>query len=107
VLTAIAIVLAIFLLPFPWGVTAVGLAAALDFGETLVFWHWSRRRRAGVGVETLVGRTAIAMSSLALEGQVKLDGELWEARSATEVVSGEEVVVRSVEGLTLVVEPTR
>lgn len=106
-LTAIAIVLAIFVLPFPWGLAAVGLGAALDLGETLAFWGWSRRRRARVGVETLVGRTAVAIGQIAPEGQVKLDGELWQARAQTAIESGEEVVVRAVEGLTLVVEPTR
>jgi len=36
---------------------------------------------------------------------VKLDGELWGARSETTIETGAAVVVRDVEGLTLVVEP--
>lgn len=104
-LTAIAILLAIFVLPSPWGVLAVAGAAALDLGETLFFWRWSRRRRAHVGVEALVGRVAVAVRPLVPAGQVKLDGELWQARSEVAVERGAEVVVQRVEGLTLVVAP--
>ena len=103
-LTAIAIGLALFVLPSPWGLLAVALGAALDLGETAFFWSWSRRRRAGVGVETLVGRTAVAVSALHPEGQVKLDGELWRARCEGECDAGSAVVVRKVDGLTLEVE---
>jgi membrane-bound serine protease (ClpP class) len=105
VLTAIAIVLAILVFPSPWGLVAVGVAALVDLAETSVLWKWSHRRRARVGVETLVGRTAVAVGSLAPGGQVKLDGELWQARSAVPLESGVEVVVERVEGLTLVVAP--
>ena len=104
-LTAIAIVLALFVLPSPWGFLAVGVGAALDLGETFVFWSWSRRRHVRVGVETLVGRKAVVVSALGPEGQVKLDGELWRARSGAPVESGAEVVVERVEGLTLLVAP--
>jgi membrane-bound serine protease (ClpP class) len=107
VLTAIAILLAIFVLPQPWGIVVVALGATVDFGETILFWAWSRRRRARVGVETLVGRTAVVVSRLGPDGRVKLDGELWGARSETPVETGAEVVIGAVDGLTLVVEPAR
>ena len=104
-LTAIAILLAIFVLPKPWGLAAVGLGATIDLGETLFFWRWSGRRRARVGVETLVGRSAVVVSALAPLGQVKLAGELWQARSESRIEAGAEVVVKAVDGLTLVVAP--
>ncbi|TML24618.1 MAG: NfeD family protein [Actinobacteria bacterium] len=105
VLTAIAIVLAIFVLPQPWGIMAIGLGVATDLSETVFFWRWSRRRKARVGIETLVGRAAVAVSRVDPGGRVKLDGELWGARSETTIETGAAVVVRDVEGLTLVVEP--
>jgi len=105
VLTAIAILLAIFILPSPWGVVAVVVGFTLDMAETLFFWNRWRGRRARVGVETLVGRTAAVVSPLLPEGQVKIDGELWRARSDRPVESGAEVVVTAVEGLTLLVDP--
>jgi membrane protein implicated in regulation of membrane protease activity len=105
VLTIAAIVLALTVLPSPWGALAVGLAAAVDVGETAVFVRWSRRRRAVVGVETLVGRTAVVVRPPAPRGQVKLDGEVWEARGPDDLAPGSEVVVTRVDGLVLEVEP--
>ncbi len=104
-LTAIAIVLAILVLPQPWGIVAIALGAVADLGETVLFWRWSRRRKPRVGIETLVGRTGVAVSRVDPGGRVKLDGELWGARSETTIETGAAVVVRDVEGLTLVVEP--
>jgi membrane protein implicated in regulation of membrane protease activity len=45
------------------------------------------------------------VSRLAPRGQVKLDGEIWEARSDEPVDAGAELVVRRVDGLVLGVEP--
>ncbi len=104
-LTAIAVLLALFVLPSPWGLVAVVVGFMLDLGETLFFWNRWRGRRSRVGIETFVGRTATVVSPLAPGGQVKLDGELWRARSETPVESGAEVVVTAVEGLTLLVDP--
>jgi membrane protein implicated in regulation of membrane protease activity len=105
VLTIVAIVLALTVLPSPWGWIAVVGAFAIDAAETAFFVRWSKRRRAAVGTETLVGRTAIVVRALAPSGQVKLDGEVWEARAATDVEPGREVVVTAIEGLVLEVEP--
>jgi membrane-bound serine protease (ClpP class) len=104
VITLIAIVLAVFVLPQPWGILAVLGGATIDALETLAFLRWSQRRRASVGAETLVGRTAIAVSALSPRGQVRLDGELWAATSDGLVDTGDDVVIRRVDGLTLVVE---
>ena len=101
----IALLLAFFVLPRPWGVIAVAVGAALDIAETSVFWWWSNRRRAMVGVESLVGKVGVAISDLWPDGQAKIDGEIWSARCEGGCDVGTSVVVRSVEGLTLVVEP--
>ena len=94
------ILLAVFVLPSPWGFVAVVAGGLLDIAESLVFLRWSRRRRAVTGAEALVGRTAV----VATPTQVRVAGELWNARSELPLVIGEEVVVRSVEDLTLVVD---
>jgi membrane protein implicated in regulation of membrane protease activity len=104
VITVVAILLAVFVLPEPWGIVAVVTGAAIDVAETFVYVRWSQRRRAGVGAEALVGRTAITVSELAPRGQVKLDGELWAAQSEESVERGREVVILAVDGLTLHVE---
>jgi membrane-bound serine protease (ClpP class) len=96
-----AILLAIFVLPSPWGLLAVVAGGLLDVAESLFLLRWSRRRRAGTGAEALVGRRAIVSST---PTQVRIAGELWEARSDRPLRPGEEVVVRAVDGLTLLVE---
>jgi membrane protein implicated in regulation of membrane protease activity len=106
VIFAIAVLLAIFVLPSPWGLVAVVLGGTLDIAETGLLIWWSKRRRATVGAETLVGKTGIAASDLWPEGQVKIGGEIWRARCAGGCDAGTSVVVRAIEGLTLVVEPS-
>jgi membrane protein implicated in regulation of membrane protease activity len=105
VLFLIALLLAIFVLPSPWGLVAVVVAGVIDIAETGLFIWWSKRRRASVGVETLVGREGVAVGELWPYGQVKIGGEIWRARCDGGCDAGTKVVVQSVEGLTLVVSP--
>jgi membrane protein implicated in regulation of membrane protease activity len=101
----IAVLLALFVLPAPWGLVAVAGAAALEVVEAWVFIAWSRRRRPVVGAEALVGRSVQAVNDLLPDGQVRLGGELWRARCDQGARMGDSLVVRAVDGLTLVVEP--
>src|SRR5205823_11415939 len=94
------ILLAVFVVPWPWGILTVLGGGLLDIGESLVLLRWSRRRRSPVGAEALVGQRALVSSPT----QVRVAGELWEARSDRPLVLGEDVVVTAVEGLTLRVE---
>jgi membrane-bound serine protease (ClpP class) len=105
VLLLFALLLAIFVLPAPWGLAAVVVAGALEIAETGLFIWWSKRRRSAVGVDTLVGKRGVAVGELGPEGQVKVDGEIWRARCSGRCDAGAHVIVRSVEGLTLVVDP--
>jgi len=105
VLTLVAVLFAIFVLPSPWGLVAICTGAALDIAETFGFRWWSRRKRAQVGVETLVGQRAIAVGSLRPSGHVRIHGELWSARCDAGCDAGAAVVVRAVDGLVLVVDP--
>jgi membrane protein implicated in regulation of membrane protease activity len=94
------ILLAVFVVPWPWGIATVLAGGLLDIAESLVLLRWSRRHRAVTGAEALIGRTAV----VATPTQVRVAGELWEARADGPLVRGEEVVVRAVDGLTLQVE---
>jgi membrane-bound serine protease (ClpP class) len=105
VLFLIALLLAVFVLPSPWGLVAVVIGGVLDIAETTLFIRWSKRRNATVGVQTLVGKAGVAASDLWPEGQVRIGGEIWRARCAGGCDSGTRVVVRAVDGLTLVVDP--
>ena len=97
--------LAIFVLPSPWGLVAVAVGAALDIAETFVFIWWSKRRKATVGVDSLVGKSGVAVGELWPEGQVKVNGEIWKARCDGGCEAGTAIVVCRVEGLMLEVEP--
>jgi membrane protein implicated in regulation of membrane protease activity len=105
VLFLIALALAIFVLPSPWGVVAVVCALVIDLIEVGVGVWYSKRRRSSVGSETLVGSTGVAMGELRPDGQVKVDGEIWRARCERGCHAGATVVIRAVDGLTLEVEP--
>ena len=94
------ILLAVFVVPWPWGLATVLGGGVLDIAESLVLLRWSRRRRAVTGAEALIGQRAVVSSAT----QVRVAGELWEARSEQSLLHGEEVVVTGVEGLTLRVE---
>ena len=94
------ILLAVFVVPWPWGIATVLAGGLLDIAESLVLLRWSRRRRAVTGAEALIGRTAVVATST----QVRVAGELWEARADRPLVRGDEVLVRAVYGLVLRVE---
>ena len=98
-----AILLAIFVLPSPWGIVAVVAGGLTDVAESLVLLKWSRRRRAVTGVEALIGTTAVVSSPT----QVRVAGEIWEAKPTDDLVVGEEVDVTGVDGLTLQVSRSR
>lgn len=101
----IALLLAIFLLPSPWGFVVVACALVIDVLEVSVGLWYSKRRRATVGTNALVGVTGVALGDLFPEGQVKVNGEIWRARCEAGCDAGAAVVVRAVNGLTLEVEP--
>ena len=84
------LVLALVFLPLPWNLIVIVVAAALEFSLWFFGVRYSRRRRATVGVEPT--------------GQVKVDGEIWEARSRSHVRPGDTVRVTAIDGLMLEVE---
>ncbi|MGI8421467.1 MAG: NfeD family protein [Gaiellaceae bacterium] len=97
----VSILLAIFVLPWPWSLVAVCGGAAVDLGEAALFLRFSRPRRSSVGVQALVGRNGVVTDA----GQVRVAGELWAARGVDELRECDRVVIRRVDGLVLDVEP--
>ncbi len=99
-----AVLLAVFVLPFGWGIAAVAAAATLEVAE-IFFWVWlSKRYSIQVGAETLVGARAVVVTPCRPSGQVRVQGELWQARCRDGADPGETVRVVELDGLTLVVE---
>jgi len=105
-LLVVAILLAVFVLEEPWTWIVVLAGATFEFGEAAALVRWSKRRKAVVGTEALIGRRAIVSAECRPVGQVRVAGELWQARCAAGADVGDEVIVRAVERLTLVVEPS-
>ena len=86
-----------------------GIALASGAAFMAVVWFAARARRQPVitGVEELVGHVAVAVEDIARDGrgQVRIRGELWQARAVASVERGQAVRVRALDGLTLSVEP--
>jgi membrane-bound serine protease (ClpP class) len=61
----------------------------------------AQRRTARTGREALVAERGEALSELAPEGWVRVQGERWRARAAERLASGDPIVVESVDGLVL------
>jgi len=105
-LLVVAILLAVFVLEEPWTWIVVLAGATFELGEAAALVRWSKRRTAAVGTEALIGRRAIVSAECRPVGQVRVAGELWQARCALGADVGDEVVIREVDRLTLVVEPS-
>ena len=99
-----SLLLGIFVLEEPWNWVVVAGGATLELAETGLFVWWSKRRRTAVGTETLVGRKAVVSVTCRPQGQVRVAGEIWQARCESGADVGEAVVIREVDGLTLVVD---
>lgn len=89
-------------------VTAV--AVAIPFGLITMFLASiairARRNKVTTGAQGMIGQSGVARSPLTPSGQVMVLGELWNAYSSIAVPAGEPILVRGVDGLTLIVEPT-
>ena len=105
-LFVIALLLAIFVLPSPWGIVAVVGAIVLDLVEIGVGLWWNRsgaRPRSAWSLSS--ASTGVAVGELRPDGQVKVNGEIWNARCDDGCDAGAAVVVRAIDGLTLAVDP--
>ena len=88
---------------------ATAIATGLAFGGITTFlvriaWR-ARKNKVMIGPEALVGAVGVAQEQLAPRGQILVHGELWLAESPGDpIAAGENVQIRAVDGLKLVVE---
>lgn len=96
-------------IPSPWDAIVIIAGCVLEIGEVAVLRRWSRRldrrTKRSTGAESMIGRTATVVSECRPVGQVRLRGELWEARCADGAAEGDVVRVEEVDELVLVVAP--
>jgi len=100
---------------FDSDIPGFGISYAFVIGIALVFavlvvWLVGfllklRRRGAVSGTESIIGGIATAVEDFTGDGKVWLEGEAWHAHSALPLTKNQQVVVRTMDGLTLVVEP--
>jgi membrane-bound serine protease (ClpP class) len=103
-LIIVAVVLLLFL-PGPWNIVTFVIVTLLWFVELFGWSRTVKNRRRVVGVETLIGKTAVVTEPCRPLGQVRLDGETWEARCSAGADTGDQVRVIGREKLVLIVEP--
>ena len=99
----VALLLALFVVPSPWGIVLIGSALAWEISEK-AFWFWNTKRiPLAVGPETMVGRQVEVIAACRPDGKVRLQSERWKARCSEGAEMGDTVVVEAVEQLTLIV----
>jgi membrane-bound serine protease (ClpP class) len=66
-----------------------------------------KRRAKLTGPESILGKTGIAITDISPKGEVRVEGIIWRAQSASvEIKKGEQVSVKSIQGLVIIVEKT-
>jgi len=85
------------------------LAVSIPFGLITAFLMTialkARRNKVVTGAQGLVGETGVAQTALSPQGKVFVHGELWDAIASAALPTGQLVVVRRIDGLTLQVDP--
>jgi membrane-bound serine protease (ClpP class) len=104
VVLTLAIVLALFL-PWPANLVVVCLGVVGEVGEIVWGRRLAKRWRPRTGAEAMVGMEGEVVSSCHPRGQVRVNGELWEATCPEGADAGQTIRVKLVEGLVLVVQP--
>lgn len=86
-------------------VSLLGVLAALAIGWLVRYLLKLQKRGAVSGRSSIVGGTGIAMENFTGNGRIWLEGEAWAAYSEVPLSKDQDVVVTSMEGLTLYVRP--
>ncbi len=89
-------------------VTSIICVAYVVLGRRYVH-RWTAVRKAKTNIDAIIGREGIVLKSIArnVDGRVRVGNERWRARAEEDIRKGEEIVVTSVSGATLIVEKTK
>ena len=102
-----ALILAVilsFFVPWPWNLLVVIGGVFVEVGEIIWGRRLAKRWRPKTGREAMIGMRGEVVSPLRPTGQIRVNGELWEATAAGGAEVGDTVVVRRLDGLNLTVE---
>lgn len=98
-----AIIVAFVFLPWPWNLLAILGGAAVEVGELTWGLRLARRWKPRAGAEAMIGERAEVVAPCRPLGQVRVRGELWQARCEEGADTGSMVRIERIDGLTLVV----
>ena len=89
-------------------VTSIICIAYVALGRRYVH-RWTAVSKAKTNIDAIIGRQGIVLQSIArnVDGRVKVGNEQWRARAEEDIKEGDEIVVTSVSGVTLIVEKTK
>ena len=104
---AIALVLALVFLPWPWNFVVILGGLAVETIELTWGLSLARRWKPKTGAEAMIGEEAEVVVACRPLGEVRVQGELWQARCDEGADVGETVRIERIEGLTLVVREPR
>ena len=71
--------------------------------------RWTMVNKAKTNIDAIIGREGIVLKDIAknFDGRVRVGNEQWRARAEEDIKEGDEVVVTSISGTTLIVEKNR
>jgi len=89
-------------------VTSIICVAYVALGRRYIH-RWTMVSKAKTNIDAIIGRQGIVLKSIAknVDGSVKVGNEQWRARAEEDIKEGDEIVVISVSGVTLIVEKTK
>lgn len=103
----VAVLLAMTVVPAPWGIVLVAVVIAWEIVEKVFWVRYSNRIPIAVGREAMIGLPVTVITPCRPHGRVQLRGERWKARCAAGAGVGDTLVVEDVEQITLVVGNSR
>ncbi|MGH8597757.1 MAG: NfeD family protein [Gammaproteobacteria bacterium] len=86
-------------------IVSLGLTSAAFFIGVAILARRNWRRPVVSGREQLIGSVGEAIESFVGRGEVRVQGEIWQARASRAIARGDAVRVRAIDGLVLEIEP--
>jgi membrane-bound serine protease (ClpP class) len=90
-----------------WTALAVSVPLGLITAFLMSIAVRARRNKLVSGAQGLIGETGVAQTALSPTGKIFVHGEIWNAASSAEVMVGQTVIVRKIDGLLLEVDPVK
>ena len=102
-----AVVLALFVLPAPWGIVLVAGMTVWEILEKAFWFYRTKGIPVAVGPEAMIGQQVDVIAACRPYGKVRLSSERWNASCSQGADIGDTVVIDAIERLTLIVSPGR